>query len=503
LIGSVSLAYPFGRDQGIYAYAGKLLLEGKMNYKEVFDLKPPGIHFFFAAIQFAAGESMLSARIFDILWQFITAVIIMTIVSRLSGKRLLSILSGFIYIFLYYRLDYWHTLQADGALNLFFAISVLLLISSYYNHSFIKIFFAGITFAAALIFKYTIIAFLPLVLLCFLFSFNELKTIRLKNSAVFLAGLIFTVCCTIALYLLTGAFGELVNIQFVQTPLYTSIAYETESGGYISSQLVKLFLYSVYAPLIWLSVGAFVWLLIKKKLDFVNLLILSWTAASLFSLIIQWKFYYYHFLVIIAPLAVCSVYFVSLLIDRPESKKNRAISVITAILLLGFFAYASKPYFTSYPVVMSLASSKITLNDAYIKNGFTSDSVFMISKTFKAVDKVSNETGPADNIYVWGFDPLVYYLSGRNCTSRFIYNFPLLWKGENSALKKEFMNEVEKYPPKMILVAKNDPLLYISGYNEDSKQLLDRFTEFKGYLDARYNYETSIDDFDYYKLRTW
>ena len=111
VIGSVSLTYPFGRDQAIYAYAGKLLLEGKMNYLHVFDLKPPGIHILFSLIQLIFGESMFSARIFDILWQSLTAFVIALISFRLQAGKFLSLLSSFFYLFLYYRLDYWHTLQ--------------------------------------------------------------------------------------------------------------------------------------------------------------------------------------------------------------------------------------------------------------------------------------------------------------------------------------------------------------------------------------------------------
>lgn len=503
LIGSVSLTYPFGRDQGIYAYAGKLLLEGKMNYKEVFDLKPPGIHFFFSFIQLVSGESMLNARVFDILWQFLTAVIVMIISSRLTRSVYLPLLSAILYVFLYYRLDYWHTLQADGALNLFFALTVLLVISSFYSHSFIKIFAAGLVFGTALLFKYTIISFLPLLLVCFLLSKSELRSLRIKNVIVFLAGLIFAAVSVVLLYQFTGALPELINVQFIQTPLYTSIAYETESGGYIFSQLLKLFVYSVYAPLIWLTVAAIFLLAKAKKPDFPSLVIFAWAAASLFSLMIQWKFYYYHFLVIIAPLAVASVYAVALLLEKLPGKRKNTARLALAILFFAFAGYAFKPYLTSYPVLLSVVNNDRTLKEAYEYNGFTTDSVFMISKTLRAVDKVEKETEITDNIFVWGFDPLVYYLSGRKCTSRFIYNFPLLWKGENSSLKSEFMNKINADPPKMILVAKNDPLLFISGYDEDSKKLLDRFTEFKFVIDSKYTFETTIDEFDYYKLRNW
>ena len=41
LCGSVSLIYPFGRDQGSYGYAGWVLLDGGVPYRDVFVFKPP------------------------------------------------------------------------------------------------------------------------------------------------------------------------------------------------------------------------------------------------------------------------------------------------------------------------------------------------------------------------------------------------------------------------------------------------------------------------------
>ena len=327
VIGSVSLTYPFGRDQGFYAYIGKLLLEGKMNYLYAFDLKPPGSQFLFAFAQFVSGGSMFNFRIFDMVWQTLTAYILFIIAFRLTDKKSLSLVSAFLYLFLYYRLDYWHTLQADGSLNLPFAVCVLLLLSSYDRHSFVKIFLAGIMFAAALLFKYTIISFLPLVFVCFLISRKEVSSLRFKNIAAFLFGIVVLTGITALLFVFTGAFKELVNIQFVQTPLYTKLAYETETSEYIFRQLTGLFTFSVYTPLIYFSLFGFILLLIKRKLDFVNALVFSWIVSSLFSLIIQWKFYYYHFLVIIPSLSLGAIVFVSFILDNLKQNRKRLSSI--------------------------------------------------------------------------------------------------------------------------------------------------------------------------------
>lgn len=501
-IGSISLTYPYGRDQGIYAYAGKLLLEGKMNYRYVFDLKPPGIHFLFAFIQLIAGEQMLSARFFDIVWQSFTGIFIFLIAFRLTGSKAHSLTSAFLYILLYFRLDYWHTLQTDGSLNLLFAISVLLLLLSYEHHSFLKIFSSGILFACALLFKYTIISFLPLLFICFLLLTKELFSLRLKNILVYSLGMLLPVISVMLLYYFSGSINELVDIQFVQTPLYTRIAYETESAKFITDHIIRLFTYSVYSPLILLSVIALIIAVVKKKIDFVNLLLFAWIFSTIFSLIIQWKFYYYHFLVIIPPVAIGTVYGLSLI--KESFKFKPALNKFAfIILILGFTLFAFKPYIQNYSTLNDYISGKQTLNEVYIKNGFTSDSVFMISKTLKVVEQVKQDTNPDDGIYVWGFDPLVYYLSGRKCVSRFIYNFPLLWKAENSSFRNEFMNEIVMKNPKVIIIAKNDPLQFISGYNEDSKQLLQRFPEFNSFINSKYTYKTSIDDYELYELKNW
>ncbi len=503
-LGSVSLTYPFGRDQGIYAYAGKLLLEGKMNYLYVFDLKPPGIHFLFAFAQFIAGESMFNMRVFDIIWQSLTALIVFFITFRLTQKKSLSVVSALIYALLYFRLDYWHTLQADGMLNLPFALSILLLLYNERSHSFIRVFFAGVLFALALTFKYTVISYLPLLFLSIYFFSGGLRSLKTKNVLIYSTGTILLGVAILLLYYFTGSLDELINIQFVQTPLYTGIAYETESQAYISSQLIRLFTVSVYAPLIWLTVIAAFGAAIRKKIDFGSVILFSWFISSLFSLIFQWKFYYYHFLVIIPPLAIGASVFASNLVEYLKKEGTRKFAVAGLVLLLaGFTAFAFKPYLNNYSILYSLVSEKNSLKEVYELNGVTEDSVFMIGKTFRAVDAVKQYSQPFDEIYVWGFDPLVYYLSGRKCTSRFIYNFPLLWKAENRELKSEFINAIKSRSPKLILVAKNDPLIFISGFNEDSKGLLSRFPEFHDLLTEKYLYKNTIDDFEYYELKYW
>jgi hypothetical protein len=195
--------------------------------------------------------------------------------------------------------------------------------------------------------------------------------------------------------------------------------------------------------------------------------------------------------------------FVSLVKDYAIENKKKVIIAALGLISACFVIYAGKPYVDNYNTLFSFASGKLSLKDAYIKNGITTDSVFMIRKTFNTIDFVNQNSVITDNIFVWGYDPLVYYLTGRHCVSRFVYHIPLLWKAGNDNFRKEFMVDMNNTNPKLIVIANNDPLYYISGYNEDSKQLLERFPEFNNFITEKYIFKKRIDDYDLYEIKNW
>jgi len=169
------------------------------------------------------------------------------------------------------------------------------------------------------------------------------------------------------------------------------------------------------------------------------------------------------------------------------------------VVLVCYLLISSRPYYSSYSDLISVIDGKKTLTETYISKGTTADSVFTIKKTFQAVDFIENNSAPNDKIYVWGIEPLIYYLSGRDCASRFTYNTPLYWRGDNQKYREEFISEIETNRPAMVLVAKRDPMQYITGYNETSEQMLTNFPEFKSILDSKYKYLAEIAEFAFYK----
>src|SRR6478736_787259 len=49
---------PFERDEGIYGYIGKLILEGKTPYKDFYEQKFPGLFYFYGTMVWLFGDTV-------------------------------------------------------------------------------------------------------------------------------------------------------------------------------------------------------------------------------------------------------------------------------------------------------------------------------------------------------------------------------------------------------------------------------------------------------------
>src|SRR5712692_2599876 len=63
-----NLSYPLGNDQATYAVIGQGLLHGAKLYRDLWDMKPPGIFWTYAGIVKLFGPVMWSAGLVDLVW---------------------------------------------------------------------------------------------------------------------------------------------------------------------------------------------------------------------------------------------------------------------------------------------------------------------------------------------------------------------------------------------------------------------------------------------------
>jgi hypothetical protein len=498
IISSVSLIYPFGRDQGIYAYAGKLILEGKIDYKYSYNLRPPAIHYTYALGELIFGNSMSGMRIFEMIWQLLTSLIIFSIILKLSGSGKAGVFGSIFYLFLYFRLDYWHTLQTESFMNFFIAGSVLILISNW-KREFIPLLISGLFMGITLLFKSTILLFVVLLILSLVFL--KRKDNGFKKSVIYIAGIAFVFVLCIAYYFYNDAFNYLWEIQFVQIPMYAKIGYLNETKEFILSNVFRMFTYSVYAPLIFFSVILIILKIKKKEFGFNAALLASWFIAALFSIIIQWKFFYYHFILLLPPLTIIIFSYCQYLLNLFIKVNKKIVFAFASIVIILYALFAGKSFFSKYSDLADIILKRNTLQEKYIKLGITQDSVYTINKIYEITDYIKQNTKVKDKIFVWGIEPIIYYLSGRDCVSRFIYNTPLYWRGNNLSYQNEFIKSLKETNPELILVAIRDPMDYITGFSATSEEMLNQSPEFKEIIFNNYFKENEIAEFIIYRLK--
>jgi hypothetical protein len=112
---------------------------------------------------------------------------------------------------------------------------------------------------------------------------------------------------------------------------------------------------------------------------------------------------------------------------------------------------------------------------------------------------VREHTATTDRVLVWGFDPLINYLSGRDTVGRFGYDYPLLaGNGEAYEIRyrREFLRAVTANPPAYIAVAEKDGNILVP---ESSNLAMRRFPEFADFVQARYRLEAQIGDWELWR----
>ncbi len=63
-----NLRYPIGEDHATFCMIGQGILEGKLPYRDLWDIKPPGIYYVYALIVKIFGPVMWCLGVVDILW---------------------------------------------------------------------------------------------------------------------------------------------------------------------------------------------------------------------------------------------------------------------------------------------------------------------------------------------------------------------------------------------------------------------------------------------------
>ena len=500
LVLAPTIAYRVGVDQGVFAYMGAQLLRGDWPYIHSWEADFPGLMFLQAAEIFLFGKSIWMFRLFDVLFQLVTAWFVFRIADRLSG-RVGAMVAAILYCLIYQDYGPWNTAQREGFGLPFVLAGFWMYLTADRRSPWVTAAIIGLGMGFAITIKPTILAlalfYLPLA--------TELRT-RRAVAVVLVAGACLAApsVAFVALYWTLGGLTQMYESLVSYQPIYTArlrgqeplLTYWLQKLGQLGRNAIVLPI--VYAP--FLFQGTF-----RRE----RLMVWLGFVGSVYSVFVQGTFAGYHYLPGMALGAILVGDLFST-VSRWALKRFHTLVPVDAVLAQRIMAtlmlaVAAVFYMREAPLKDFVTGHFLNPPRA---NEFRSNTVFDYTESYDLAAYLRARTEPDQPVQVWGYESLVYYLADRSAASRFQMTHPLVMRVPREALtpmqqrwREEFVGDIHRRQPPYVAVVQHDNWWW-SPEERTSEELLDDFPEWKDVIARDYALETTIGRFLVYRRIT-
>jgi hypothetical protein len=437
------LGVPFERDEGEYAYAGQLILQGVPPYQEVFNMKLPGIYAAYAFFMTIFGQSYQGIHLSLLFINTITIVLVFFLAKQIVNRTCaLASAACFAVLSLSQSVQgvYAH---AEHFVIVFATGGILLMLKGLATPKLLRFFLAGFLLGLGLMMKQHGFAFIAFALVYTAYDSLVKRPIlwrELMIRLLLLTGGVLTVVIILCVIMFwTGVFSSF---------LFWTIDY---ASSYISQIPVDLiwpnFIFSSRriassAPLLWALVGLGFITVLTKKLSNRNKVFL-WMYAVFSVLSICPGFYFRpHYFVLLLP---CAALFsgVALFIFMEYLSKfslkiiQYGVPIFLSIICIFQTIYRQRDYLFNMNYFQMTRST-------YWPNPFY--------ESLKIAEFIKEHTGPEDRIAIFGSEPQIFFYSQRRSASSYIYMYPLMEKHDFAlSMQNDFIKDVESANPKYVL----------------------------------------------------
>ena len=445
------LGIPLERDEGEYAYAGQLMLQGIPPYKLAYNMKFPGTYAAYAVIMSIFGQTILGIHLGLLLVNAATVALIF-----LLGRSLMNSTAGIAAATSYAVLSVSPSVLGLAAhatnfvmLPVLGATLLILKLSEPKDQVFQRLFASGLLFGIGALMKQPALLFIPFGAIYLLY--NDVRQ-RLTPKKIFLRNLIFWIAAILPIAttcLILWHAGVLDKFCF-WTVRYaaqygTFLMGEIYSGRWPVFRAIQVSLQSVTEAI---GIGWVLWALAA-----LGLIVGLWDRRSrtithfllcllVFSALAVCQGFYFrpHYFIMILPA-------VSLLVGVAISKLSdfltgrMIVARLVPIFLLGMtlslpILWENKFFFGVSPVE--------ACRMLYSDNPF--------AESVKIADYLREHTGPDDTIAVLGSEPEIYFYSRRHSATGYIYTYGLMEPQKYAGqMQEEMIHEIERARPKYLI----------------------------------------------------
>jgi 4-amino-4-deoxy-L-arabinose transferase-like glycosyltransferase len=430
---------PLERDEGEYAYAGQLILQGIPPYTLAYNMKLPGTYAAYAAIMAVFGQTSTGIRLGLIPVSAATIILVFLLAQKLAGS-----LAGFVAATTYALLSNLPSLlgfagHATHFVVLFALAGILVLLRALNARGSPLLFFcSGFLLGVAFLMKQPGIAFAAFGALYIARCSWKQPRLLASREAAYLAGAAMPFALTCLALAHAGVFQNFWFWTFTYAREYSS-----ETSVTVAAQALRQSLQWVMHPFpLWaiaeIGVVTLFW---DRRWRPQLFFLVALTAFSLFAVCSGFYFRPHYFILllpaasILAALAVTSAY---RSLSRRQFRANaRLVPLLIFVAACAFSLWDQRAFL--FELDPAAAAQKI-----YAANPF--------AEAIAAAKTVRASTTEADTIAVFGSEPELYFLSHRHSATSYIYMYDLIkTQPYRFQMRNEMMRQIESARPRIVI----------------------------------------------------
>ncbi len=443
------LGIPLERDEGEYAYAGQLMLQGIPPYKLAYNMKFPGTYGAYALIMALLGQTVVAIHLGLL---FVNAATIILIF--LLGRRLVGTQPGIVSAAAYAVLSLSPSVLGLAGHATHFVVlpalaGLLLLTGSPRSYGVTRLFASGICFGLAVLMKQPAVffAFFGATYLVFqAIRYGWTSKQILAGILIFTSGAISLLAITCLLLWRVGVFGDF---------WFWTIDYARQYAALIPvAQAPRIFIDSLREVIgvnwvIWALAGfgavAGVWEQRTRAATLFSIGLLFFATLA----VLPGFYFRYHYFVLILPAISLLAGIAGSILAGLIAKRSIALQALVAVMFAAVLVW---------PIIAQrtclIESSPLSVSSMIYPEG-------PFTESLKIAKYVRAHTSPEDTIAVLGSEPQIYFYAQRHSATGYIYTYGLMEPQKFARqMQEQMIREIERSRPKyLISVVMNDSWL--------------------------------------------
>ncbi len=434
---------PLERDEGEYAYMGKIILDGFLPYKEAYNMKLPGTYFMYAFIELIFGKTFQGIHIGLWVFNLFTVALLFLSIKKLFSP-LIALLTASMFGFMSVSYNFLGFAAHATHFVAFFVSLALFFFAKYSdNKKWLLSGLTGLMFGMAFLMKQQAVFFILFGgIMILIYELSE-KPLKISKAILNILSYSVFVCIPYLLVVLlmvaNGAFDKFWFWTYQYASKY--ISQVTMSTGYENLKMTFDPIWGEYKFFwIFFFLGIItVWLsrfkVQEKIFAFLFIVFAFLTTCPGF-------YFRQHYFISLIPAAalfsaisIDSIFYYFSLKSKVKSMQNVSILVF-ALIIIAALNQNSFYYFKKKPEPLCRM--------IYGGNPFT--------ESLQIAKYINQNSAPTDKIAVLGSEPQIMFYANRKSATGYLYTYNMMEIHDyNKQMQHEMISEIEKEKPLYIV----------------------------------------------------